>query len=103
MAMGNVIFREGDPADCMYVVLSGTVVIGSHEKNIEVITPGMALEFLGVIDAQPRTTTARADGRCELALLDRRRFRYMVEEVPNFVWFVMGELAHRLRATIAAL
>jgi len=35
--------------------------------------------------------------------MDKKKFRYMVEEIPNFVWFVMEELAHRLRTTNAAL
>ena len=78
-AEGDIIVREGDAADCMYVVLDSTVVIGSHDKNIKVIASRMSLGFLGVIDGLPPTTTARTKGQCELALLDRRRFRYMVE------------------------
>jgi CRP-like cAMP-binding protein len=56
-----------------------------------------------LLDGQPRTITARVKEPSELALMDQRRFRYMVEEVPNFVWYVMAELADRLRATNAAL
>jgi CRP-like cAMP-binding protein len=32
-----------------------------------------------------------------------KKFRFMVEETPNFVWFVLNELASRLRATNALL
>jgi CRP-like cAMP-binding protein len=56
-----------------------------------------------LLDGQPRTITARATETSELALMDQKKFRYMVEEVPNFVWYVMTELAGRLRATNAAL
>ena len=51
----------------------------------------------------PRTITARAMEPCELALLDMKKFRFMVEETTNFVWFVLNELASRLRATNALL
>lgn len=100
---GDVIFREGDPPRYMYVVLSGAVEVTSHHKVIEVVHEGHALGIISLLDEQLRTATARAVDDCELALLDARKFRYMVEEAPNFVWYVMAELAHRLRTTNAAL
>lgn len=102
-AAGDIIFRENDPPNFMYIVLSGSVEITGHAKVIETIHEGNALGILSLLDEQPRTTTARAKDRCELAIMDRRKFRYMVEEIPNFVWYVMDELAHRLRTTNAAL
>jgi CRP-like cAMP-binding protein len=102
-ARNDVIFRESEPPHFMYVVLSGAVEITSHDKVIETIHEGQALGIVSLIDNHPRATSARAREDCELAVLDRRKFRYMVEEVPNFVWFVMNELTHRLRTVNAAL
>lgn len=102
-APGDVVFREGDTPQHMYLVLSGSVLITSHDKVIETIHEGDALGIISLIDDKARTTTAQASESCELALMDRRRFRYMVEEVPHFVWYVMRELVHRLRTTNAAL
>jgi len=102
-AQGDVIFHEGEPSDSMYIVLSGSVDIESHGKFIETIEAGRALGFASVLDQVPRTTTARARERCELAVMDRRKFRYMVDEVPNFAWYVMHELTHRLRMLNAAI
>lgn len=100
---GDVVFREGDPAATMYVVLSGGVSVRSHGREIEVIGPGAGLGILSLIDGKPRSAEAVAVGDTELAVFEARRFRYMVEEVPHFVWFVMNEMAHRLRTTNAAL
>jgi CRP-like cAMP-binding protein len=100
---GDTVFRERDTPRYMYVVLSGTIEITSHDKLIETIGEGDAFGILALLDEQPRTITARATVDCELAVIDRKRFRYMVEEVPNFVWYVMDELAQRLRNTNAAL
>ena len=99
----DIIFREGDVPHFMYIVLSGSVEITKHSTAIETIHAGNALGILSLLDDQPRTITARASENSELAILDRKKFRYMVEEVPNFVWYVMDELAHRLRTTNAAL
>jgi CRP-like cAMP-binding protein len=100
---GEVIFRENDPPRYMYLILSGSVEVSVREKVIETIHQGQAVGLLSLLDEQPRTITARTKEPCELALMDKKKFRYMVEEIPNFVWFVMAELGTRLRAANAAL
>jgi CRP/FNR family transcriptional regulator, cyclic AMP receptor protein len=97
------IFREGEPSHAMYIVLTGSVEIDSHGKFIETIGAGRALGFVSVIDQSRRATSARALEECELAVMDYRKFRYMVDEVPNFAWYVMQEMSHRLRMLNAAI
>ena len=100
---GDVIFREGDKPAFMYLVMRGGVEITVQNKELERIGPGKALGILSLLDGQPRTVTARAIGETQLAVIDRKKFRFMIEEMPQFCWYVMGELAHRLRTTNAAL
>lgn len=100
---GDVVFREGDRADAMFVLVSGAVEVASRGRVIEVVAPGDGLGIVSLIDGKPRTAQATAVQDSELVMLDARKFRYMVEEVPNFVWYVMDELTQRLRATNAAL
>jgi CRP-like cAMP-binding protein len=100
---GDPVFRENEVPRFMYIVLSGAVEISSHGKLLETIGEGKALGILSLLDGQTRTVTARASEDTRLAVIDGRRFRYMVEEMPHFCWYMMGELAHRLRATNAAL
>lgn len=99
----EVVFREGDPARHMYIVLRGIVGISSRERSIETIGPGDALGIVALIDGHTRSADAVAQTDVELAVLDARSFRHAVEHVPRFVWYVMEELARRLRATNAAL
>lgn len=100
---GDAIFREGDVPYCMYVILSGTVEVRRGSRRIEEVGPGQALGIVSLLDGEQRTVTAEATTDCEVAAIDRRKFRGLVEQMPNFGWYVMGELAHRLRATNAAL
>jgi len=100
---GDTVFREGDEPRYMYVVLTGAVEIMARDKVLETIGAGNALGIVSLLDDQPRTTTARAREAASLSVIDRKKFRYMIEEMPNFCWYVMGELAHRLRTTNAAL
>ena len=98
---GDMIFREGDAATCMYVVLKGSVEMSTRDKALAIIPEGKPFGMLSIIDRKPRANSARAREDCELALLDERRFRVMVEETPEFVWYVINEFAARLRATSA--
>jgi CRP/FNR family transcriptional regulator, cyclic AMP receptor protein len=100
---GNVVFHEGDAPRFMYIVLSGAVEIDAHGKHIEDVGAGDAFGILSLLDRRPRNITARAKVDSEVAVIDEKRFRYMVEEIPHFVWYVMDELAQRLRNTNAQL
>jgi len=102
-AAGDTIFREGDPAREMFVVLAGVVEISSRGRTIETIERGDALGIVSLIDGLTRTANAEALTDCELALLDVEGFRAAVSEVPAFMWFVLESMAQRLRATNAAL
>lgn len=100
---GDILFNEGDEALYMYVVLSGAIEVSSHNKVIETVTPGNAVGILSLLDGDRRTVTARASAPTQAALINRKKFRYMLDEMPHFGRYVIGELAHRLRTTNAAL
>ena len=100
---GQTLFAEGEPPRYVYFILSGSVEVLVHDRVIETIEEGDAVGLVSLVDDQPRSVTARAKENCEVALLDKKKFRYMVEEIPNFVWFVLAELGMRLRAANAAL
>jgi CRP/FNR family cyclic AMP-dependent transcriptional regulator len=102
-AAGDVVFREGDKPNYAYIILEGTVEVSSHDKVIERITEGRAFGVVSMIDKKQRSATAKAMEASEIALLDARQFRYMVETTPNFVWYVLAEIVDRLRATNSAL
>jgi CRP-like cAMP-binding protein len=102
-APGDIIFRAGDTANFMYVVLHGSVEIIVKNDVLEQIGPGKAIGILSLVDGKSRSADARACEATKLSLIDQKKFRYMVEEMPHFCWYVMNELAHRLRATNAAL
>jgi CRP/FNR family transcriptional regulator, cyclic AMP receptor protein len=100
---GAAIFREGDAPDHMYMVLEGAIDVTHCGKIIDSLGPGDALGVVSLLDGKPRTVSAIVSQDAKLALIDRKNFRYMVEAVPHFVWYVMAELVDRLRATNAAL
>lgn len=100
---GDVIFGEHDRGEDMWIVLSGSVDIEVEGKVIETVGRNFAMGILSLIDHLPRSSTARAREDCELIQIKESQFRFMVEQMPNFGWYVMRQLADRLRATNAAL
>jgi CRP/FNR family transcriptional regulator, cyclic AMP receptor protein len=94
---GSTIFVKGDTGDCMYVVQSGIIEMVIGDRVIEVCGPNEAIGFMSVIDDAPRSSTARVKETCEVSIIDRRKFRFMVDEVPNFALYIMGAMARRIR------
>ena len=94
---GEVIFREGDKGDKMYVVRSGAIEILLHGKVIETVVQGGIFGEMALIDGSPRVATARAKTLCEVCAISERSFLFLVDEMPYFALFVMRTLVDRLR------
>lgn len=71
------------------------MIIG--ERVVEVCGANEAIGFMSIIDDAPRSSPARVKEVCELSVIDQRKFRFMVDEVPNFALYIMGAVARRIR------
>lgn len=100
---GSVIFNEGDSGDCLYVLQSGTVEIVVHDKVVEICGPNEALGFMSMIDGAPRTSTARVRETAQVSVIDQRKFKFMIDEVPNFAAYIMSAMAARIRGMKQAI
>jgi CRP/FNR family cyclic AMP-dependent transcriptional regulator len=97
VAAGNTVFLQGESGNCMYVVQSGVIEMVIGDVVVEVCGPNEALGFMSVIDQSPRSSTARVRETAQLSIIDQRKFRFMVDEVPNFAMYIMGAMAPRIR------
>jgi CRP/FNR family cyclic AMP-dependent transcriptional regulator len=94
---GSIVFNKGDAGSCMYIVQSGLIEMVIGDKVIEICGLNEAIGFMSMVDDAPRSSTARVKETCELSLIDQRKFRFMVDEVPNFALYIMGAMARRIR------
>ena len=97
---GSVVFNKGDPGSCMYIVQPGVIEMVIGNKVIEICGQNEAIGFMSMIDGAPRSSTARVKEACELSLIDQRKFRFMVDEVPNFALYILGAMARRIRGIV---
>jgi CRP/FNR family transcriptional regulator, cyclic AMP receptor protein len=94
---GGVVFSQGDPGNCLYIVQSGELEMVVGERVVEVCGPNEVIGFMSVVDGSPRSSTARVKVDAELSSIDARKFRFMVDEVPYFALYIMGAMARRIR------
>jgi CRP/FNR family transcriptional regulator, cyclic AMP receptor protein len=95
---GEVLFKNGDPSACIYVVRSGSLTIRSGRVVYEDVGPGGIVGEMGLIESNmPRTAMVYARTQAELVEIDEPRFLALVEQTPSFALAVMRVLSRRLR------
>lgn len=94
---GEAIFREGDPGDCMFVVVEGEVDIQVHGRVVDHLAAGSVFGEMALIDGLPRSGTALAATDCRLAAISEKRFLRLIEQTPRFALQIMGVITDRLR------
>jgi len=100
---GETVFRQDEPGTTMYVILSGRVEMMNGDRVIERLGTEQAFGMMSLIDALPRTATARVSEDAQLAVIDRKKYQFMLHELPNFAAFLIQTLANRVRSTARAL
>lgn len=99
---GQIIFEEGQPGDMMYAVVEGEVEIMVQGKVIDRVEAGGILGEMALIDASPRSGTARAKTQSKLVPVSQKRFMFLVQQTPYFSIQVMQIMAERLRRLMSA-
>ena len=99
---GEVIFLEGQPADCAYVILKGEVqvTVDDAKGNIVVINHMHGGELFGELallqnDGKRTATTMSKDG-CELLVIDKDIFDKRLGEADPLLRFVLEHLSRRV-------
>ena len=94
----TVIFSERDPADVMYVILSGEVELTLHGEPLGAESEGGIIGEMAMINAATRSATATTLSKVKMARLDRDQFQALIADNSEFSLHVMAVLANRLRA-----
>jgi CRP-like cAMP-binding protein len=99
LAPGEFLYREGDKADKMYVLLQGEIDITVGDY-VETAREGALIGEVALVDDSPRAANAVAKSACRLAQIDRQRFDFLVQQHPHFARHVMKSLVDHLRYVI---
>ena len=101
-ADGDVIFREGEPSDAAYLLVSGIVKVVTSfgtaaEKTIAVVSKGEYFGEMGAIDNCPRSATAVAKGAVDCAVVSPSEFMETLVKEPTEAIDLLKTLFERLR------
>ena len=107
-AKGEVIFREGDAGESLFIVAEGRVklAIGSPEGNeviLDLLEPGDFFGELALLDREPRAADAVAIETSSLFSLQRPDFLRFLVERPQIAARLLVTMSHRLRRTTTQL
>jgi len=96
LAPGEFLYREGDKADNMFVLLDGEIDIrvGDYAKTAG---KGALIGQAALIEERPRAANAVAKSACRLVPIDRQRFDFLVQQHPQFATYAMKSLVDHLR------
>ncbi len=98
---GDVIFREGDKGETMYVIQSGNVKITKDTKSGEVtlatLTCGDIFGEMSLFDRMPRSATAVASGNATILSIDKKKLFTTISRDPTMVFKVLETMSHRIR------
>jgi len=105
---GQVLVREAEAGEEMFVVLRGSMVIskavtGRVEQVLARMGPGDFFGEMSLFDRSPRSATVQADSDATLLVLDREALRRLTELSPRaaaaFFYALVQVFIERLRAS----
>jgi len=98
---GEVIFREEEPGDTAFEIVSGNVEISKQGDggtvSLAVLNPGDMFGEMGVLDQGIRSATATAVGAVTVSAISRKEFLAGIQEKPEIALDIMNQMAARLR------
>ena len=100
---GDVIFRQGDPAQELFIVQSGEVEIRLGNRVLETLPQYSIFGEMALIDTAPRSATAIAASDAKLVPVSEKQFLFLISNTPYFALNVMRVMARRLRAANTVL
>ncbi len=102
---GDVVFRQGDKGDRLFIVKEGVLEIlaqptdGAEAQAIAYLGQGEVLGEIALLTGSPRSATARSPERAELFTIEKAVFLDLMGTLPAFARNLCIVLAKRLETT----
>src|SRR5215211_5533590 len=101
LVRGDVLFRESDPADALYIVTRGRLAIAianpidNRETVVSLMEPGDLLGEMAMLDGGPRSAMASALEPSTVLSIPYDAVLTTFRADPNLLWGVTRLLAQR--------
>lgn len=97
---GDVIFLQGDVAHFAYIIEYGKVEIHIEDEVVETLQKGDLFGEMGILDQQPRSTSARALGSLVLLQVEAKQITERLSQADPIIKSLLHVLLRRFRSLL---
>jgi len=98
---GEIITRQGDVGEVMYVIQQGKVDVlmetNDRETLLRVAEEGEFLGEMAIFDHDVRSATLRAQGEVKVLTIDKKNFLKRIHEDPSLAFRIVQTMSKRVR------
>lgn len=98
---GEIICREGDTGNVMYVIQSGKIEITKKTESgdipIATLHNGEIFGEMALFDRMPRSATAAAMGEARVLSVDKKKLFSTISRDPTLVFKILESMSQRIR------
>lgn len=98
---GEIITRQGEVGDCMYVIQKGRVQVLVENDGVEtplrIAKEGEFMGEMAIFDRQERSATLRALGEARLLTVDKKNFLKRIHKDPSLAFRLVQTMSQRVR------
>jgi CRP-like cAMP-binding protein len=98
---GEIITRQGDVGQVMYVIQKGKVEVlmekDGHETLLRVAEEGEFLGEMAIFDREVRSATLRAQGEVKVLTIDKKNFLKRIHVDPSLAFKIVQTMSRRVR------
>ena len=98
---GEILVRQGDAGDAMFVIQQGRAEIlverGGVETRVRIAGEGEIIGEMAVFERETRSATVRALGEMRALTIDKRNFMRQIAEDPSVAFRIVQSMSSRIR------
>ncbi len=98
---GEIIVRQGELGDCMYVVQEGHVEVliesENHQVQLNILGKNEFFGEMAIFDHEIRSATVRALGPARILTVDHKNLLRRIHEDPSLAYHLLQVMSHRVR------
>ncbi len=100
-ANGEVIVRQGDIGDSLYVIQSGKVQVfheeNRHEVHLADLHEGDFFGEMAIFEKSVRSSTVRSRGQARILTIDKKTLMNRIQSDPSLAFRILKRLSGRIR------
>ncbi len=97
----EVIVKQGEPGNCMYVVQEGQVEAvaesDGREMRLRTMGPNDFFGEMALFGTEKRSCTIRAVGKARVLTIDKKSFLGGIQEDPSLAFRIVKVMSQRIR------